>query len=156
MVYDEKWSNIQIELRCLCRFCRQEWKAWLISMLNAASAAFMLPGQSCGPRFAENISDKHKFNLEFIIAGDGDISEVNVRNLGCSGPTNILSFPGVQGELGMLFLSADTMEREIVLYGQEPHQHAKHLLAHGIGHILGFDHGREMDAFCSYLEQSCA
>ena len=89
------------------------------------------------------------------MAGDGDIAAVNFRNLGCVGPTNILSFPGGEGELGTLFLSADTLERESVLYGQDVTVHARRLLAHGMGHIMGFDHSAEMDEFCAYLEESC-
>ncbi len=86
---------------------------------------------------------------------DREISLINDRDLRCSGPTNILSFPGDRGErLGALMLSAVTMEREIVLYGQDPDVHAQRLLAHGMGHILGLDHGSVMESFCSCLEAS--
>lgn len=150
-------TGLTVEMRRPCRFCRLEWLSWLSAMRAAAAEAGMLPGQPGGPRRGEDT--KHvlpeELPVQLIVAGDGDIAAVNLRNLGCSGPTNILSFPGEEGELGTLFLSADTLERESVLYGQDVTVHARRLLAHGMGHITGFDHGPEMDAFCAYLEESC-
>lgn len=149
-------TGLSVEMRRPCRFCRREWLSWLAAMRAAAAEAGMLPGQMNGPRAAEQSSvAPEELPVQLIVAGDGDIASVNLRNLGCFGPTNILSFPGEAGELGTLFLSADTLERECVLYGQDPETHARRLLAHGMGHISGFDHGPEMDAFCEYLEESC-
>ena len=74
---------------------------------------------------------------------------------GEEGEDGVEGLEGEEGELGTLFLSADTLERESVLYGQDAAEHARRLLAHGMGHILGFDHGPDMDEFCAYLEESC-
>ncbi len=149
--------GLVVDMRRPCRFCRREWLAWLAAMRKAAGEAGMLPGQSNGPRAGESGKgvEPEKLGVCLIVAGDGDIAAVNLRNLGCSGPTNILSFPGEEGELGTLFLSADTLERECVLYGQNVAVHARRLLAHGMGHIMGFDHGPAMDEFCAWLEESC-
>ncbi len=151
------FPNIRVEMRRPCRFCRREWLTWLNAMMAAAADAAMLPGQENGPRANDSTAGRapHELDVELIVAGDGDIAGVNARNLGCSGPTNILSFPGDGASLGTLFLSADTMEREAVLYGQDVEEHARRLLAHGMGHIMGFDHSPEMDDFCEYLEGSC-
>lgn len=148
---------LKVSLRRPCRFCRREWLGWLRTMRAAAAQAAMLPGQGMGPRGGEDTAGcpPEALEVELIVAGDGDIAEVNARNLGCTGPTNILSFPGEGAVLGTLFLSAETMEREAVLYGQDVEEHARRLLAHGMGHIIGFDHGPEMDEFCQYLEESC-
>ena len=150
-------SGLRVEMRRPCRFCRREWQGWLEAMMQAAAEASMLPGQGFGPRGSDDTAGRSPLELgvELIVAGDGDIAEVNARNLGCSGPTNILSFPGDGESLGTLFLSADTMEREAVLYGQDVEEHAVRLLAHGMGHIMGFDHSPEMDDFCAYLESAC-
>ena len=150
-------QNIRVDMRRPCRFCRREWLGWIEAMMQAAAEASMLPGQGFGPRGHESTAGRapHELSVELIVAGDGDIAEVNARNLGCSGPTNILSFPGDGASLGMLFLSADTLEREAVLYGQDVEEHARRLLAHGMGHIMGFDHSPEMDDFCAYLEEAC-
>ena len=149
--------GLRVEMRRSCRFCRREWLGWLDAMMPAAAEASMLPGQGFGPRGSDGTAGRAPLELgvELIVAGDGDIAEVNARNLGCSGPTNILSFPGDGASLGTLFLSADTMEREAVLYGQDVEEHAVRLLAHGMGHIMGFDHSPEMDDFCAYLEGAC-
>ena len=150
-------TGLRVEMRRPCRFCRREWLGWLEAMMQAAAEASMLPGQGFGPRGSDDTAGREPLELgvELIVAGDGDIAEVNARNLGCSGPTNILSFPGDGASLGTLFLSADTMEREAVLYGQDVEAHAVRLLAHGMGHIMGFDHSPEMDDFCAYLEGAC-
>ncbi|MBG3878715.1 rRNA maturation RNase YbeY [Desulfovibrio oxamicus] len=120
--------------------------------------------------------------VELDLVGDEEIARLNAAHLGCTGPTNILSFPAQDGyvapndftcegaadgldagpdagpgdddepddspcHLGWLVLSLDTWRRECLLYGQEPVEHALRLLAHGLGHLAGYDHGPEMDAF---------
>jgi len=92
------------------------------------------------------------------LTDDREIASLNAAFLGCSGPTNILSFPAVDGSeddpdpsaeeeavyLGELALSVDALGRETDLYGQEPTAHLVRLLAHGLLHLAGFDHGEEM------------
>ena len=150
-------GTVRVDMRRPCRFSRREWQGWIRAMMRAAAEASMLPGQGFGPRGGDDTAGcaPEDLRVELVVAGDGDIAEVNARDLGCSGPTNILSFPGDGASLGMLFLSADTMEREAVLYGQDVEEHAVRLLAHGMGHIMGFDHSPEMDDFCAYLESTC-
>ena len=148
-------EGLCVEMRRPCRICRREWLNWLSAMRSAAFEAGMLPGQENALRSGGG-DRPEKAAVQLIVAGDGDIAAVNLRNLGCSGPTNILSFPGEDdGQLGTLFLSVDTLERESVLYGQNVLEHARRLLAHGMGHITGFDHSPEMDDFCAWLEESC-
>jgi probable rRNA maturation factor len=102
--------------------------------------------------------------LELTLVDDREIALLNSEFMGCPGPTNILSFPasersesdfgpdpgpdpGAMTEyLGELALSVDTLAREAHLYGQPPLVHLARLLAHGILHLAGHDHGEEMDA----------
>lgn len=88
--------------------------------------------------------------LSLTLLDDPGIALLNAKYLGCQGPTNILSFPEAdparRKSLGALFLSAETLVREAFLYGQDPHRHLARLLAHGILHLAGFEHGPEMDA----------
>lgn len=88
--------------------------------------------------------------LSLTLLDDAGIAGLNSRYLGCQGPTNILSFPEGDPErpeeLGALFLSVETLAREVFLYGQEPGAHLARLLAHGILHLAGHDHGPHMDA----------
>ena len=80
------------------------------------------------------------------LVGDAEIARLNSEFMGCVGPTNILSFPAEDEALGELALSVETMAREADLYGQEPFEHLARLLAHGLLHLAGHDHGAEMFA----------
>lgn len=88
--------------------------------------------------------------LSLTLVDDAGSAGLNARYLGCQGPTNILSFPEGDPEhpeeLGALFLSVETLAREAFLYGQEPRAHLTRLLAHGILHLAGHEHGPLMDA----------
>lgn len=87
------------------------------------------------------------WELSLRIVDDEEMAELNGRFMGCLGPTNVLSFPGGEGDwLGDLVLSADTLARESWLYNQDPHEYTVRLLAHGLLHLMGHDHGPEMEA----------
>lgn len=87
--------------------------------------------------------------VDLYLLDDAGMAVANARHLGCRGPTNVLSFPGTAGMAGTLLLSLDTLGRECLLYGQDPREHLLRLLAHGMGHLAGLDHGPEMDALCA-------
>ena len=97
-------------------------------------------------------------DVELLFVRDAEIAELNRQYLDCQGPTNCLAFPaaGLPGAAlgGSLFVSLDTLHRECLLYGQAPVDHLCRLLAHGLAHLAGFEHGAEMDAVCAALEQS--
>ena len=86
--------------------------------------------------------------VEVYLVDDGAICAANKHNLGCMGPTNVLSFPGSDDLPGTILLSLDTLDRECLIYGQRPAEHFWRLLIHGIVHIAGYDHGEEMDSLC--------
>lgn len=90
-------------------------------------------------------------SIELHLVDDDAIAKVNKEFLGCYGPTNIITFPP-EGELpGSLLLSVDCLMRESLVYGQQVACHFLRLLAHGFGHLAGFEHGPEM----SDLETAC-
>ena len=88
-------------------------------------------------------------SVELHLVDDAAVSAANRRFMRCMGPTNVLSFPGGEDLPGILLLSLDTLMRECLLYGQEPAGHALRLLAHGMGHLAGVDHGPAMDRACA-------
>ncbi|EPR42759.1 metalloprotease ybeY [Desulfovibrio sp. X2] len=116
--------------------------------------------------------DGADFDLRLV--DDVEMAAINAEHRGLRGPTNILSFPADDGPangdpapdealaetagdsgaeavegvifIGDLVLSVDTLAREAFLYGQDPLEHTARLLAHGLLHLAGFDHGEEMDA----------
>lgn len=106
--------------------------------------------------------------VELYLIDDAAMAVANARHMGCSGPTNVLSFPGAAGPAqepgvagaagsrmaGTLLLSLDTLERECLFYGQEPAGHLLRLLAHGMGHLAGLDHGPEMEALCAACQEA--
>lgn len=96
-------------------------------------------------------------DVEARVVRDGAMALENRRCTGCLGPTNVLSFPAEAGGMpGMLLLAADTLRRECLLYGQEPSEHLLRLLAHGLAHVLGLDHGEAMDALCARMRKAAA
>ncbi|MTJ92654.1 MAG: rRNA maturation RNase YbeY [Desulfovibrio sp.] len=124
-------------------FSRYSAAAWLLPLdrreLVAALAAML---DVCGEAQVPCAPPA----VELHLVDDATIGAANLRCLGCTGPTNVLSFPGGCDCPGTLLLSLDTLRRECLLYGQEPAEHALRLLAHGMAHLCGLDHGEEMDA----------
>lgn len=136
-------------------FGHRRWRAWMDAMLAAVSD---------GPAGGGGLS------AELVLLRDREVAKLNAAYLGCSGPTNILSFPAGSGRrrdrgadagetedfLGSLFLSVDALRRESLLYGQDQEEHARRLLAHGLAHLLGHDHGPAMDAACAAMLDASA
>lgn len=98
-----------------------------------------------------DVLDLEDVSLEIRITDDAEIATLNQRFLGCTGPTNVLSFPvqdedhDIHGFLGSIILSADTLLRECRLYGQREYEHLLRLLTHAILHLTGMEHGAAME-----------
>src|SRR5210317_2258794 len=66
--------------------------------------------------------------------------------------TNVLSFPAdgeiqkISGELGDIAISIPYVQSESKNLNRDLDDHMMHLLAHGILHLLGFDHKDDQDA----------
>ncbi|NLV97803.1 MAG: rRNA maturation RNase YbeY [Desulfovibrionales bacterium] len=103
------------------------------------------------------VFDVQEGELSLRLVSDKVMAALNQAITGCLGPTNILSFPGEEsGWLGDLVLSVDTLARETFLYNQDLHQYTIRLLAHGFLHLLGHDHGPEMDSLTDLAVLSLA
>ena len=74
---------------------------------------------------------------------DREMTDLNRAAMGVPGPTNILSFPDGEGT-AELALDVAQLLREATLYGQTPMEHLVRLLAHGLAHVCGLDHGELM------------
>lgn len=89
-------------------------------------------------------------SFELRLVDDNEMAGLNASFLGLVGPTNVLAFPASDPErpayLGQIALSVDTLSRESLLYGQDPGRHLTRLLAHGLLHLAGFEHGPAMEA----------
>jgi probable rRNA maturation factor len=79
--------------------------------------------------------------------------ELNQRYRGKHAPTNVLAFPawdpstrvpcGAPLLLGDVVLAFETVEREAADQGKTFVDHVRHLVVHGILHLLGWDHQNE-------------
>lgn len=91
--------------------------------------------------------------LGVTFADDAAIRGLNAQWRGKDKPTNVLSFPAFPegGEtippmLGDIVLARETIEREAGLEGKPFEHHLTHLVAHGLLHLLGYDHETDEDA----------
>jgi probable rRNA maturation factor len=94
--------------------------------------------------------------VSVALLSDAEVRSLNKAFRGKDAPTNVLSFPSVasaygaaKGEpvfLGDVALAYETVESEASSQGKSVLQHAAHLVAHGVLHLAGFDHGAEAEA----------
>jgi rRNA maturation RNase YbeY len=88
--------------------------------------------------------------LSVLLTDDRRIAELNERYRGKKGPTNVLSFsmqegepaPSGQGMLGDVVVSVETAIEESKKTAEPYERTVDRLLAHGILHLLGYDHER--------------
>jgi probable rRNA maturation factor len=85
--------------------------------------------------------------FSLALVDDARMEALNEGFLGLVGPTNVLSFEDDSRAeaLGEVVLNVDAVMREARLYGQDPLEHMGRLLAHGLLHLAGLQHGPEMD-----------
>jgi probable rRNA maturation factor len=109
--------------------------------LRAAIAALAESGRfSCGSEASE---------ISIVFTDDAKIRRLNAHYRGKDSPTNVLSFPQMQPESGLLgdvVLAAETVAREAALAGKPLEDHIAHLIIHGFLHVLGYDHEAEDEA----------
>jgi probable rRNA maturation factor len=105
--------------------------------------------------------------LSVLLTNDTEIHALNLQHRQQDKPTDVLSFPldeggGADGAvsgtrvLGDVVISLDTAARQARSRKRELLPEVRFLLAHGILHLLGYDHGnprekREMDALTRRL-----
>ena len=87
--------------------------------------------------------------LAVLLADDDRLAGLNAAFRGRSGPTNVLSFPAPanpEGWLGDVALSFGTCLREAEAQDKRLEHHLQHLVAHGVLHLVGYDHETEAEA----------
>ena len=91
--------------------------------------------------------------LSLLLADDAALRTLNRDWRGKDQPTNVLSFPacapaaeGAPHLLGDVALAYETVAREAAEQGKTFADHTRHLLVHGILHLLGHDHAMEAEA----------
>jgi probable rRNA maturation factor len=84
-----------------------------------------------------------------LLTGDAEIAELNGRYRGKAGPTNVLSFPSPESarpHLGDVAVAYGVTAREASEQGKPLANHLLHLVAHGVLHLVGYDHEDEAEA----------
>jgi probable rRNA maturation factor len=92
-------------------------------------------------------------DIAILLADDARIAALNAAFRGKQGPTNVLSFPAAPGtgapgsrELGDIALAYGVCAREAAEQGKSLAHHLQHLTAHGVLHLLGYDHESDAEA----------
>lgn len=81
--------------------------------------------------------------LTVLLTDDETVADLNDRFRDKPGPTNVLSFPApesAQPHLGDLALAYGVCAAEARVQGKSLSNHLSHLVAHGVLHLLGWDH----------------
>jgi probable rRNA maturation factor len=104
--------------------------------------------------------DENDAGVVIRIVGEQESQEMNLRFRGKDAPTNVLSFQydnqpmyaddeSLESELdylGDLVVCLPVIEREAGEQHKLPLQHWAHIVVHGLLHLQGFDHIREVEA----------
>ncbi len=87
--------------------------------------------------------------LVILLTDDESLRELNHRFRGKEAATNVLSFPAPPnpgGHLGDIALAFGTCDREARAQAKPLADHLRHLVIHGVLHLLGHDHQGEDEA----------
>ena len=91
--------------------------------------------------------------VSLLLTDDAAVRDLNRRFRQQDKPTNVLSFPAPQNPerfLGDVALAYGVCVREASEQGKPLANHLQHLVAHGVFHLLGYDH--ETDAQAAEME----
>ena len=88
------------------------------------------------------------YELTVVLVDDREITRLNRRYFRRNRPTNVISFPMMEGTplslqakiLGDVIISADTARRDAEEVGKRAGEEILFLLIHGILHLAGYDH----------------
>lgn len=117
----------------------EAWTAALPDVLGLAQEAASAALQSAGVGEGFTV----------LLTDDEALRELNRTFRGQDKPTNVLSFPAAPSaapHLGDIALGYETCAREAAEQGKALADHLKHLVAHGVLHLLGWDHQTEDEA----------
>lgn len=84
-----------------------------------------------------------------LLTSDEEVAALNQQFRHKAGPTNVLSFPAApnpEDSRGDIALAYGVCAREAAEQGKSLADHLQHLVAHGVLHLLGYDHQTEAEA----------
>ncbi|MGH7024260.1 MAG: rRNA maturation RNase YbeY [Caulobacteraceae bacterium] len=112
--------------------------AWTAALPEAAELA---------RRAARIAAGDSKSEIAILLTSDDALRSLNGRFLGKDKPTNVLAFPADQlDRLGDIALAFGVCRAEAAEQGKPLANHLRHLIVHGVLHLMGYDHTGEADA----------
>jgi probable rRNA maturation factor len=124
-----------------------EDQAWTSALPDAAGIAERA-GQAVLDQI-EPTEDGEDQGVAVLLTSDEAVAELNERFRHKAGPTNVLSFPASanpENHLGDVCLAHGVCAREAAEQGKSLEHHLTHLVAHGVLHLLGYDHETDGEA----------
>lgn len=119
--------------------------AWTSALYTAADVA-RRTGEAVLDAITPGGEDQ---TVAVLLTDDEAVAELNQGFRGKAGPTNVLSFPAAanpEGHLGDIALAYGVCAREAAEQGKSLEHHLAHLTAHGVLHLLGYDHETDGEA----------
>ncbi len=95
------------------------------------------------------LAGERRGGVTVLLTDDETVRELNGRFRGRDAPTNVLSFPAPANPehfLGDVALAYGVCAREADEQGKRLAHHLKHLVAHGVLHLVGYDHETDAEA----------
>jgi probable rRNA maturation factor len=128
--------GIAIDLSITCAAWRRALPAVARIVRAAARAALAQSGKRIGAA-----------ELSLVLADDATVRDLNTRWRGKDAPTNVLAFASDEAPakgkpvlLGDVVLAFQTVAREAKEQKKRLADHLRHLVIHGVLHLLGYDH----------------
>lgn len=104
-------------------------------------------------RAAQAVLDAHEDiegqGIVILLADDDSVQVLNRDFRQKDYATNVLSFPSSpnpEGQIGDIVLAFGVCAREAAEQGKPLAHHLQHLVAHGVLHLLGYDHQDDAEA----------
>jgi probable rRNA maturation factor len=119
-----------------------EDQAWTAALPDAEAVARRAAAASLTDELREA-------GITILLADDEAVRELNARFRAKDAPTNVLSFPAPEAfrpHLGDIALAYGVCAREADEQGKPLADHLTHLTAHGVLHLLGYDHQDDAEA----------
>lgn len=119
-------------------------RAKALTSIRRAARIALADGQAFLPAKARR---KGALKFTLLLAGDARMKALNHEFRGQRTPTNVLSFPSADGDyLGDIVMAYGVVAAEARAQKKPFYAHAAHLAAHGVLHLLGYDHLNDDEA----------
>lgn len=125
-----------------------EWRAAFPACEGLCRSAALA---ACGQLAADGAAGE----VAVVLADDAFVRGLNRTYRGKDAATNVLAFandddgplpPGEPRQYGDVILARETLLREAAKQDKAPEDHLRHLVVHGVLHLLGCDHRTDREA----------